>query len=351
MRLSEENEQHVLVAGGAGFIGSNLVRKLLAEGAKIDCIDNLLTGRESAISPFVGSRQFRFFRGDITDQDFMSKISGNKYSQIYNLACPTGVPNIALLGEQMLLTSSIGSLNLLRMAKTHGSKYLFASTAEVYGNPEVVPQPETYTGNVDPIGPRSAYEEAKRFGEALTMQHVQSYGLDARIVRIFNTYGPNMSPDDTRVIPQMLSRMALRKPVTIFGDGSNTRTFLYVTDLLEGFALVMAQKLSGDVFNIGGEREMTINELFDACRKATRSKSLADYQPHFIEDHRRRLPDTSRIRALGWKPKIQIERGLSMSYRDVRDRALTASRGIERSVKAAGRPSGQPVTGGMRIAG
>lgn len=334
MRKSSHRKR-ILIAGGAGFIGSNLVREFLAQGHKVDCVDSLITGELANLDAVRMNQDFRFIHGDIADLGIVSRLRRERYTDIYNLACPTGVPNIALLGEEMMLASSAGTLNLLHVAEQSQARYLFASTAEAYGDPEVFPQAESYAGNVDPVGPRSPYEEGKRFGEAITAYYAQRHGIDARIVRIFNTYGENMSPKDTRVIPNMLLSMATGKRVVIFGDGTNTRSFLYVTDLIEGFALVMAQRQSGEVFNIGGEREMTINELFDACRKVTGSNSKPDYQPHFIEDHRRRLPDTSKIRRLGWKPRVPIEQGLRLSYRDVRNRVSVAARNIERSVPPA----------------
>ena len=178
----------VLVAGGAGFVGSNLIKRLLSYGRRVHCVDNFSTGFQTAIAEFETHRQFKSFRGDVTDSQFMSTFEDNDYSEIYNLACPTGVPNIAPLGEAMLLTSSMGSLNLLRLARHSEAKYLFTSTAEIYGDPEVVPQNETYNGNVDPVGPRSAYEEGKRFGEALTAHFAKKYDLSYKMLKYFNPW-------------------------------------------------------------------------------------------------------------------------------------------------------------------
>lgn len=314
------NKRPVLVAGGAGFIGSNLVSWLLERGREVHCIDNYVTGTRSANARHLANRKFRLFDADITDEQFVSNLSHFDYGEVYNLACPTGVPNNRRLGEVMLLTSSEGSLNLLRLARATGAKYLFTSTAEAYGDPLVFPQHESYTGNVDPVGPRSPYEEGKRFAEALTAFYARQHGVDARTVRVFNTYGVNMALTDTRVIPSMLLSMALGKPAVIYGDGNNTRSFLYVTDLLDGFALVMADRHSGEVFNIGGEQEMTVNALFEVCKQVTGSTARADYQPHFIDDHRRRLPDTGKVRALGWKPNVTLEQGLALSFGDMKER-------------------------------
>lgn len=340
------NEKPVLVAGGAGFIGSNLVSWLLERGREVHCIDNYVTGTPSANARHLANRKFRMFDADIIDEQFVSGLSHFGYSEIYNLACPTGVPNNRRLGEAMLLTSADGSLNLLRLARTTGAKYLFTSTAEAYGDPLVFPQHESYTGNVDPVGPRSPYEEGKRFAEALTALYARQHGVDARTVRVFNTYGVNMALSDTRVIPSMLLSMATGKPVVIYGDGTNTRSFLYVTDLLEGFALVMADRQAGDVFNIGGETEMPVNELFETCRKVTGSRVRPDYQPHFIDDHRRRLPDTGKVRALGWKPKISLEEGLALSFHDMKERIASAvfseDEGVLGDNIAARKAEGQP---------
>lgn len=325
--MSVANEKPVLVAGGAGFIGSNLVSWLLDRGREVHGIDNYITGAREANSRHLANRKFRMFDADITDEQFVSGLSHFGYAEIYNLACPTGVPNNRRLGEAMLLTSADGSLNLLRLARTTGAKYLFTSTAEAYGDPLVFPQRETYTGNVDPVGPRSPYEEGKRFAESLTALYARQHGVDARTVRVFNTYGVNMALSDTRVIPSMLLSMATGKPVVIYGDGNNTRSFLYVSDLLEGFALVMADRQAGDVFNIGGETEMPVNELFETCRKVTGSRVRPDYQPHFIDDHRRRLPDTGKVRALGWKPVVSLEQGLALSFRDIKERIARTADG------------------------
>jgi nucleoside-diphosphate-sugar epimerase len=306
-------QKKILIAGGAGFIGSNLVRKLLAQGHQVDCVDSLITGVATNLDGVRTNRDFRFMHGDISDPGIASRLQRERYTDIYNLACPTGVPNIASLGEEMMMASSTGVLNLLRVAEQSRGRYLFASTAEVYGNPEKFPQSEDYTGNVDPVGLRSPYEEGKRFGEAATAFYARRYGVDARIVRIFNTYGPFMSQNDQRVIPQMLTLALNHLPLTIYGDGSQTRSFLHVGDLIDGFARVMNQHGKGEVYNIGGETEITVAELAQEILRATGSRSEVVRKPHFIADHDRRLPDTRRIRALGWIPKISLATGLKQS--------------------------------------
>jgi dTDP-glucose 4,6-dehydratase/UDP-glucuronate decarboxylase len=307
----------VLVAGGAGFIGSNLLRRLLKRGFRVDCIDNLVTGQRLNTLPFETNAAFEFHPGDVADGEFMRQFEGIPYVAIYNLACPTGVPNIARLGEEMLIASSAGSYNLLRLAKTSGAKYLFASSAEAYGDPHQTPQREDYCGHVDSTGPRSAYEEGKRFGEALTVEFARKQRVDARTVRIFNTYGINMSLSETRVIPQMLRNMICNEPVVIYGDGTNTRAYQYVDDLLDGFDACMAVTGCGEVYNIGGDAEISVNELFRACRVVTGYSREPVFKPHFIEDHKRRLPDTNRIRTLGWSPRVSLSQGLAVARDDI----------------------------------
>lgn len=326
MRGVEKNVHRVLVAGGAGFIGSNLVHHLIERSDIVDCVDNLITGNAANIAKFHGRNSFRFIAADINIREMLQQIESVEYDEIYNLACPTGVPNIAFFGEEMLMTSSLGNLNLLRIAERCGAKFLYASSAEVYGNPEITPQPETYNGDVNPVGPRSAYEEGKRFGESLTAYFAKTYGLDARIIRIFNTYGPNMSLNETRVIPAMLMALIKGLPVKIYGDGNNTRSFQYVTDLLSAFDCAMAKKCEGDVFNVGGDQEVKIIELFEICKSVTERADLPQFLPHFIEDHSRRKPDTAKIRKLGWNQKVSLEEGLAFAYADMARRSLPRKR-------------------------
>lgn len=305
-----------LVAGGAGFIGSNLCRKLLEGGVSVDAVDDLSTGRIENIEGLRGNSSFRFIEGDVSEEHVCRKLTSRQYSRIYHLACPTGVPNIDLLGENMLLASSAGTLNLLKIAERSRAKFLFASTAEAYGDPQVFPQAETYAGNVDPIGPRSPYEEGKRFGEALTRYYGRKHAIDTYIVRIFNTYGPRMSPTDQRVIPQMFARLSRKEPVIIYGDGSQTRTFLHIDDLLAGFSLVIERGVPGEAYNIGGSDQVTIRDLLKTVKKATGLTGRGVYRKHFIVDHRGRWPDTSKAQALGWQAQVSLEEGIRGVYRD-----------------------------------
>lgn len=315
----------ILIAGGAGFIGSNLVREFLAQGHKVDCVDSLITGEATNLDAVRTNQDFRFMHGDIADLGMASRLQRECYTEIYNLACATGVPNIAVLGEEMMIASSTGTLNLLRVAEQSGARYLYASTAEVYGNPEKFPQSEDYNGNVDPVGLRGPYEEGKRFGEAATAYYARRYGVDTRIVRIFNTYGPFMSGKDQRVIPQMLTQALRNLPLTVYGDGAQTRSFLYVHDLIDGFVRVMKQHGKGEVYNIGGEDEFTIAELATELLRITGSRSKVLLKPHFIPDHDRRLPDTNKIRTLGWAPRTSLATGLQICVDHMTKRPVYSS--------------------------
>ena len=316
--MADRPKRHrYLIAGGAGFIGGNLIHCLLNDDHEIDCIDNLITGRFENIKTFQSRQKFRFINADIANKSAYAAKVRRRYDFIVNLACPTGVPNIKELGEQMLLASSAGVYNLLKIAARDGARYLFASTAEVYGDPQVFPQSEAYAGNVDPVGPRSAYEEAKRFAEALTVFYGRNRGVDVRIVRIFYTYGEGMSPDDQRIIPQMLTRMIRGEPVIIFGDGMQTRTFLHVDDLVAGIRHVLSQGLPNEIYNIGAREQIAIRALVEIAETVTGFRANTRYCAHFINDHRGRCPDTSKLEALGWTPSVSLEEGLMRSFRSL----------------------------------
>ncbi len=299
-----------MVIGGAGFIGSNICKYLVENGHSVDCIDNFSTGRRASISSLEGSRSFRIIEIDISDPDFVSEFGNEKYDEIFHLACPTGVPNIRPMAEEMLVTCSTGTSNVLKLAKRLESKLIFTSSAEVYGDPETFPQSETYNGNVDPVGPRSAYEEGKRFSEALIAMYVNKYQIDAKIIRLFNTFGNGMSPDDTRVIPQFLKRIRLGQKITIYGDGNQNRAHMHVQDLIRGMLLVLERGVPGEAYNIGGSTQMTISELALLIDSLTSMPVEIEFRPHFIEDHGGRLPDTTKIRGLGWSPRVTIAEGL-----------------------------------------
>lgn len=345
MNTSSDQKLRCLIAGGAGFVGTNLARRLLEMGAIVDCADNLSTGRKANVDGLSRHPDFRFLKLDVSDAMACGRLLRRHYTHVYNLACPTGVPNIALLGEEMLMASSQGTLNLLKVARRSKAHYLFASTAEAYGDPEVFPQPESYAGNVDPVGPRSPYEEGKRFGEALTRFWGKKHKVDVRIVRIFNTYGPAMSPDDQRVIPQMLSRLIGGQPVQIFGSGRQTRTFLHVDDLIDGFLIAMEKGGNGEVYNIGGADQVTIRELFELVRSSTGLKGTAVFKKHFIDDHRGRCPDTAKIAALGWRQKVSLVEGIRQCHGDLLS-AMEARRNVKKGAAARhARPFGRQSPG------
>lgn len=305
-----ETAKRILVTGGAGFIGSNLCRSLLQAGAEVDCVDNLITGRMAAVSPLRSSRRFRFFLFDVADRDFTRTFADFHYDEIYHLACPTGVPNIPSLGEEMLRTCATGTENVLRLACARNARVLYTSSAEVYGDPRMFPQGEDYCGDVSPVGPRSAYEEGKRYGEAILKMFVDKYEIDARIVRVFNTFGRGMSPEDTRLIPSFLRRLSRGEKIIIYGDGTQTRTHLYIDDLLAGFHYVMQKGQAGEAYNVGGERQMSVAGLAQLLGELTSTEVAVEYRPHFTEDHAGRQPLLTKVKALGWSPRVDITEGL-----------------------------------------
>jgi nucleoside-diphosphate-sugar epimerase len=299
----------ILVTGGAGFIGSNLCRSLLSEGHVVHCVDNLITGSNENIVTLSAYENFSFHNFDTSNPELVQLFT-TRFDYIYHLACPTGVPNLTKLATEMLHACSYGMFNVLELAKQHGAKMVFTSTAEVYGQPEKSPQTEEYTGNVHPMGMRSAYEEGKRFSEACLAAYVRYHGLNARVVRVFNTYGPGMSLADRRVIPQFISSVQRGEPLRIYGDGSQTRTHLFVDDLIRGIKLVMEKGLPGEAYNVGGEHPMTVRELADLVIKLTGHDAGIHHEPHFIEDHQHRRPSTEKAKRLGWRQEVPISDGL-----------------------------------------
>ena len=305
----------VVVSGGAGFIGINLCLKLLSQGHEVIAIDNLITASGQNIKSLIGNSKFKFIKHDITKPIpliFSNNHKTQKY--IYHLACPTGVPNIKKLGEEMLLTSSLGTRNILELARKYSATMLFTSSSEVYGQPEVFPQSENYTGNVNPVGYRSPYEEGKRFSESLIALYVKKYKLDAKIVRIFNTYGPYMNEADQRVVPRFLLQAIKGEPLTIHGDGSQKRTFSYIDDLTAGLIKVMRKGKTGEVYNIGSDKEITIKNLAYQILKITKSNSKIRYIERPGHDHQRRLPDLNKIKKLGYQNKITLAEGLKLTF-------------------------------------
>ena len=301
----------ILVTGGAGFIGSNLCRFLLDRNHTVHAIDNLITSNHKNIESFLQHPHFSFHCTDIGRKDFVDTFSNIHIDAIYHLACPTGVPNLTKLAEEMARTCSCGTLNVLELARLHNAHILYTSSAEAYGDPLQTPQKEQYTGNVDTIGSRSAYEEGKRFSETCVALYARKYNLRAITVRVFNTYGPGMSLNDTRVIPQFIKSIKEQKPLRIYGDGMQTRSHLYVDDLIRGFATLMEKGISGEIYNVGNDVPMTIRELAELMTSLTNHAAGITYEEHFINDHNQRCPSTEKVRTLGWKPEVSIHDGLS----------------------------------------
>jgi len=298
-----------VVTGGAGFIGSHLCEALLAAGYEVLCVDNLLTGDRSNIAHLEGRRDFRFLQHDVVEPLF---IEGDLYFHLASPASPVGYRTYPV---ETLLVNSVGTRNLLECARKVGGKFLMASTSEAYGDPLVHPQSEDYWGNVNPVGVRACYDESKRFGEAITMEYVRMYDLDARIIRIFNTYGPRNKADDGRVVPTFISQALKGEPITVYGDGSQTRSFCYVSDLVEGIMLAMLTVgTKGEVINLGNPAEYTILQFAELIKALCDSPSpvqLLPLPPSRQGDPMRRRPDISKARRLlGWAPKVSVEEGL-----------------------------------------
>ena len=301
----------VLVTGGAGFIGANLCKKLLEEDHEIVAVDNFITGSPKNIRDLRVFPKFTFIKHDITKPFHTNyKLRTTSFELIYHLACPTGVDNLIPLAEEMLLTCSIGTRNVLELAGKTKAKVLFTSSSEVYGDPEVSPQKEDYTGNVDPTGVRSPYEEGKRFAESLTLMYVRKHNVDAKIARVFNTYGPKMSPKDTRVIPAFLRQALNGQPLTIHGKGLQTRTFCYVNDLIEGLMLIISKGQSGHVYNVGGDQQISVVNLAKLILAQSHLGNPLKFTKRPAHDHESRQPDLTKIKNLGWRQKVNLQEGL-----------------------------------------
>jgi nucleoside-diphosphate-sugar epimerase len=299
----------VLVAGGAGFLGSNLCRALVARGDDVIAVDNLITGNERNLAGLPGRRGFEFLRQDIVDR---MSVDG-PIDAVMNLASPASPKDFATIPLEILRVGSAGTERLLELAVAKQARFFQASTSEVYGDPLVHPQPETYWGNVNPLGPRSVYDEAKRFGEALTMAYHRQHGLDVRIVRIFNTYGPFMRPDDGRVVSNFVTQALRGQPLTIYGEGKQTRSFCYVNDEVRGFLALLDSDYVGPV-NIGNPREFTMLELAEQVLAATGSSSPLTFEPLPQDDPTQRRPDiTVAKNILGWEPVVTLADGLELT--------------------------------------
>lgn len=306
----------ILVSGGAGFLGSHLCDKLIEEGHQVICVDNLLTGNEENIKHLKNNPYFEFAIQDVTGNLDISP--DLKLDQIYHLASPASPSmhsnkSYHALPFETMAVNSIGTWNLAELATQMGAKFLFASTSEVYGDPLEHPQKEEYRGNVSTTGPRAVYDESKRFGETIVSAFVRSEKLDGRIVRIFNTYGPRMALDDGRVVIEFVQAALEGKPFPVFGDGKQTRSFCYVSDMTLGIVAAMEKGVSGEIYNLGNPDEFTVLELVEKVKNITNTQSEVEFVSKLPEDDPlRRCPDITKVKeALGWEPKISLEDGLS----------------------------------------
>ena len=312
----------IVVAGGAGFIGSHLCGRLLHDGYRVIAIDDLSTGNSSNIAHLAPEDGFTFVEGDIVSDGTSAlldrAVDREDVSAVMNFASPASPPAYLERPLETLAVGSTGTWNLINYALTVGARFFMASTSEVYGDPLEHPQVETYWGNVNPIGERSVYDEAKRFSEALVASHQRSAGLDARIVRIFNTYGPRMQPDDGRVVTNMVHQSLAGKPLTIYGDGSQTRSFCYVSDEVDGIVRLLQSDVTSPV-NIGNPNEFTIRELATVIAEVLEVELSVEYLPLPSDDPKVRQPDISRARELlGWEPQVQLADGIRRMVESLR---------------------------------
>ncbi|WP_238858285.1 UDP-glucuronic acid decarboxylase family protein [Faunimonas pinastri] len=317
--------RRILVTGGAGFLGSHLCERLIGEGHEVICLDNFQTGQERNLRQLSGHPRFELIRHDVAEPFSVEA------DEIYNLACPASPPHYQADPIHTLKTSVLGALNVLELARTTGAKVFQASTSEVYGDPHMHPQPESYWGHVNPIGPRSCYDEGKRCAETLFFDYARRHDVRIKIVRIFNTYGPGMHPEDGRVVSNFIVQALKGEDITIYGDGSQTRSFCFVHDLIDGFVRLMnsGPEVTGPV-NIGNPGEFTMLELASLVVDLVNSPSRVVFRPLPTDDPRQRRPDISRAdAALGWKPRVQLADGLRMtiSYFDalLRETATAAT--------------------------
>ncbi|MGH9380291.1 MAG: UDP-glucuronic acid decarboxylase family protein [Thermoanaerobaculia bacterium] len=310
-----------IVTGGGGFLGSHLCERLLDSGHRVIAVDNLITGHERNMAGFADHPAFRFLHHDVSAPLYLDEPVDN----VLHFASPASPIDYLELPIQTLKVGSLGTHNMLGLAKAKGARFLLASTSEVYGDPLVHPQREDYWGNVNPVGPRGVYDEAKRFAEAITFAYHRVHGLDTRIVRIFNTYGPSMRARDGRVVPAFIQQALAGEPLTVFGDGSQTRSFCYVDDLIEGISRLLHAEGQHQPVNIGNPTEMTILEFAQKILELTGSASEIDYRPLPVDDPKVRQPDIGRAReVLGWEPRVPLEEGLARTIEYFRELSATA---------------------------
>ncbi|CAH9114034.1 unnamed protein product [Cuscuta europaea] len=308
----------IVVTGGAGFVGSHLVDKLIKRGDDVIVIDNFFTGRKENVMHHFGNPRFELIRHDVVEPILL------EVDQIYHLACPASPVHYKY---NPVKTIVMGTLNMLGLAKRIGARFLLTSTSEVYGDPLEHPQKETYWGNVNPIGERSCYDEGKRTAETLTMDYHRGAGVEVRIARIFNTYGPRMSLDDGRVVSNFVAQTIRKQPMTVYGDGQQTRSFQYVSDLVDGLAALMEGEHVGP-FNLGNPGEFTMLELAEVVKKVIDPRATIEFKPNTADDPHKRKPDISRAKELlNWEPKIALHDGLPLMVNDFRNRILNEEEG------------------------
>ncbi len=297
----------ILVTGGAGFVGSHLCDRLLSDGHEVIAMDNLITGSVDNIAHLAGERRFQFVHHDVTEYIYVA----GKLDAIMHLASPASPIDFTRIPIQILKVGSLGTHNALGLALGKGARFLLASTSEVYGDPQVHPQPESYWGHVNPIGVRGVYDEAKRFSEAITMAYHRIHGVDTRIIRIFNTYGPRMRLDDGRVVPNFIGQALRRQPITVYGDGSQTRSFCFVSDLVDGMVRLLLSDEINPV-NVGNPVETSILTFAETINRLTGNPAGIEFLPLPADDPKQRRPDITRAREiLGWSPRVDLEAGLS----------------------------------------
>jgi dTDP-glucose 4,6-dehydratase len=299
-----------VITGGAGFLGSHLCELMLSRGWEVLCLDNLVTGSEANIAQLASNPKFRFARHDVSR---FIDVQG-PVEAVLHFASPASPPDYLRLPIQTMKVGALGTHNSLGLALAKNARYLLASTSECYGDPSVSPQPESYWGNVNPVGPRGVYDEAKRYAEAMTMAYHRYHGLDTHIVRIFNTYGPRMRLNDGRALPNFLYQALVGEPITVFGDGKQTRSFCFVSDLLEGIYRLL-ESTEHEPTNIGNPREITILEFAERVKKLVGATTPIVFHPLPQDDPKQRCPDISKAkRLLNWEPKIDLEEGLQRTY-------------------------------------
>ena len=328
-----DNSHRVLVTGGAGFLGSHLCDRLIRDGHEVICVDNFQTGMKRNVAHLLGNHAFSLQEHDITNPLFL------QVDRIFNLACPASPVHYQYDPVHTLKTSVLGSINMLGLAKQVNAPILQASTSEVYGDPQVHPQPESYWGNVNPNGPRSCYDEGKRSAETLFFDYHRRHGLQIKVVRIFNTYGPRMHPHDGRVVSNFIVQALKNEPITLYGDGSQTRSFCYVDDMIEGFVRMMDTPAGfiGPV-NVGNPAEFTVRSLAEKVLKLTGSRSRIVHKPLPQDDPVRRCPDIALARAeLGWEPSVDLDKGLEATI-EYFDRLLGTRHGTPLQLVAGARP-------------